>query len=66
MESGTVTSPDIPVDGEKRGMRMSPESMTTDMPGIVTDVSAIEVASITLRRPSSAKTRSCSSFGSDP
>ena len=56
----------MPVVGEKRGMRMSPESMTTEMPGSVTDVSAMLVARITFRRPPVAKTRSCASFGSDP
>ena len=36
------------------------------MPGIVTDVSAMDVARMTLRRGPQANTRSCSSFGSEP
>jgi hypothetical protein len=50
MVSGSVASRDIPVDGEKRETRISPLSTTAVTPSIVTDVSAMDVASITLRR----------------
>ena len=64
--SGSVTSPVIPVPGEKRGTRIRPESMTVVMPSIVREVSAMDVARITFRRALGAKTRSCSSFGRLP
>ena len=39
----------MPVPGEKRGTRISPQSTTAVTPSIVTDVSAMDVASTTLR-----------------
>ena len=58
----------MPELGENRLTRMSPESMTVVTPSIVSEVSAMEVASTTLRRPSASgsSTRSCSSFGIAP
>ena len=56
----------MPVPGEKRGTRMSPESTTHVIPGIVTDVSAMDVERITLRLGDGAKILSCSSFGRLP
>ena len=58
----------MPELGENRLTRMSPESMTVVTPSIVSEVSAMDVASTTLRRPSASgsSTRSCSSFGIAP
>ena len=44
----------MPVRGSKRGTRASPASTTTRTPSMVRLVSAIEVASTTLRRPGGA------------
>jgi hypothetical protein len=41
----------MPERGEKRGTRISPQSITMRTPSMVRLVSAIEVASTTLRRP---------------
>ena len=40
--------------GEKRGIRIIPPSITTRIPSIVSDVSAIDVASTTFRRRAGA------------
>ena len=44
----------MPVAGSYRGSRDRPQSMTTRTPSMVIEVSAIEVASTTLRRPAGA------------
>ena len=56
----------IPVSGEKREMRAQPESTTLETPSIVSEDSAIDVASTTLRRPGGEGRRaaSCSARGS--
>ena len=41
----------MPERGEKRGTRIRPQSITMRTPSMVRLVSAIEVASTTLRRP---------------
>jgi hypothetical protein len=56
----------MPVAGENLDTLINPESMTHAIPGIVREVSAIEVESITLRLPKFSKTLSCSSLGRDP
>ena len=64
----TVPRRVIPVRGENRGMRIKPESITTRMPSIVNDVSAILVASTTLRPPAGAGAiaASCAAIDSAP
>jgi hypothetical protein len=56
------------VAGSKRGTRDQPASTTARTPSIVRLVSAIEVASTTLRRPpaSGRSARSCASLGKSP
>ncbi len=54
-ETRTVSSRVSPTAGSKRGTRASPESTTTRTPSMVSEVSAIEVASTTLRRPGGAR-----------
>ncbi len=44
----------MPMRGEKRGTRIRPESTTTRMPSIVSDVSAIALESTTFRAPGGA------------
>ncbi len=44
----------MPLTGSKRGTRMRPASTTTRIPSMVRLVSAMEVASTTLRRPGGA------------
>ena len=60
----------MPELAENRLTRISPESITVVTPSMVSDVSAIEVASTTLRFPLPAgngrSTASCSSFGNAP
>ena len=58
----------MPLRGEKRGTRIQPVSMTTRMPSMVREDSAMEVASTTLRRPGAAGSTaaSCSPRGSAP
>ncbi len=53
-EARSVTRRDMPVPASKRARRANPLSTTVVMPSIVRDVSAIEVASTTLRRPSAS------------
>ena len=63
----SIASDIVPVPGENRGTRMSPESTTAVTPSSVTEVSAMDVARTTLRSEGEGwKTRSCSSLGSDP
>ena len=50
-ETRTVSSRVRPRSGSKSGTRMKPQSMTTRTPSMVSEVSAIEVASTILRRP---------------
>ncbi len=54
--------------GEKRGTRIRPLSITSRTPSMVRLVSAIEVASTTLRRPAGegAMARSCSAGDKSP
>ncbi len=60
-DTRTVSSRVTPTSGSKRGTRARPLSMTTRTPSMVIDVSAIEVASTTLRMPLGAgsSARSC-------
>jgi hypothetical protein len=50
-DTRTVSSLVSPTSGSYRGTRASPESITTRTPSMVSEVSAIEVASTTFRRP---------------
>ena len=65
---GRVSRRLIPLDGENLLTRIRPESTTTVTPGIVRDVSAIEVARMMRRLPGCGgeTARSCSSFESAP
>ena len=58
----------MPVGGSKRARRMSPESTTTRTPGMVRLVSAMLVASTTLRVPAAAgcSAASCVSAARSP
>ena len=58
----------MPVRGEKRGRRIRPLSITSRTPSMVRLVSAIDVASTTLRRPDGAGAiaRSCSAADRSP
>ena len=64
----TVSSRPMPVLGSKRGTRDSPASTTIRIPSMVRLLSAIEVASTTLRRPAGAgrSAASCCSSGRSP
>ncbi len=54
LETRSVTSRAMPLPGSNRARRASPASTTTRTPGMVSEVSAIEVASTTRRRPAGA------------
>jgi hypothetical protein len=58
----------MPLDGSNRERRASPESTTIRTPSIVSEVSAMLVASTTLRRPGAAgrSAASCASGASSP
>ena len=57
----------MPERGSKLGRRASPASITTRTPSMVSEVSAIDVASTTRRRaPPGDTARSCSAADSSP
>ena len=63
-----VSSRVRPMSGSKRGTLAMPESTTMRTPSMVSEVSAIDVASTTLRRPlgAGAMARSCTAASSAP
>jgi hypothetical protein len=65
-EMRTVARRDRPVAGSRRGARRKPPSTTIRTPGTVSEVSAMEVASTTLRRALGPRARSCSAGGISP
>ena len=65
-ETGSTSKVSMPRCGSKRAIRARPASTTARTPGIVSDVSATLVATMTLRPGLGLTARSCSSGGSSP
>lgn len=65
-EARTVVSALSPRAWSTLGSRARPASTTTRTPGTVSDDSATEVASTTLRRAPGASTASCTAAGARP